>query len=119
MARGGARAGAGRKSKSPNKLTSIRQAMIAKACFNGLSPLDVMITAMRDAWDNKKVEDATKYAAMAAPYVHPKLASTELKVDDNRTADELSTDELERIAAAGRASAFAEAEGENGSDSLH
>ena len=119
MARGGARLGAGRKAKGQNKLTSFRQGMIAKAVQQGVTPLDVMIKAMREAWNKDDHEAAAKYAAMAAPYVHPKLASTELKVDDNRTADELSTDELERIAAAGRASALAETESENGSDSLH
>lgn len=119
MARGGARLGAGRKAKGQNKLTSFRQGMIAKAVESGVTPLDVLIKAMRQSWNKEDYEAAAKYAAMAAPYVHPRLASTELKVDDTRTADELSTAELERIAAAGRSSAAEEAEGQAGSDSLH
>ena len=67
MARGGARPGAGRKPGGRNKMT---QEAIAKGT-DGLSPLDYLLSVMRDAGaDEAKRIDAAK---AAAPYVHPKL----------------------------------------------
>lgn len=99
MARGGKRPGAGRKKGSVTKATVYRQEMLAKATADGISPLDVMITAMRAAWDAGNVQDAVQHAVHAAPYVHPRLASSEMKLDDKRTARDYSTAELEAILA--------------------
>ncbi|MGE0629768.1 MAG: hypothetical protein AB7O43_18340 [Hyphomicrobiaceae bacterium] len=68
-----------------------------------MSPLEVMVNLMRQAWDKKQYDDAAKYAAMAAPYVHPRLAAVEMSQDDNRDASTLTEPELERIASASSA----------------
>lgn len=86
MARGGYRPGAGRKPgtpgiKGPKPITKARKAIAEKILSDGdLTPLQVMIDAMRAAHQEGRVKDATTYAAMAAPYVHPKLASIDSKV---------------------------------------
>jgi hypothetical protein len=72
MARGGSRAGAGRKAGAPNKATAQQREAIAAS---GLTPLDYMLSIMRDEENPKDMRlDA---ANKAAPYVHPKLASVE------------------------------------------
>lgn len=63
-----------------------------------MSPLSVMLYSMwtyanRDNWDK-----ASFYAAMAAPYVHPKLASTTINATVRRSADEFDDTELVTIA---------------------
>ena len=79
MPRGGSRSGAGRKKGQRAKATQIRQAMIAKAAHNGLSPLDYMLQVMRDETAEKSAR--FQAAIEAAPYVHPKLANTTLQGD--------------------------------------
>ncbi len=74
MARGGQRAGAGRKSGTPNKANAEREAEVKAS---GLAPLDYMLKLMRDDQQTPAVRlDAAK---SAAPYVHPKLAAVEVK----------------------------------------
>jgi hypothetical protein len=59
----------GRKRGSPNRATAAKAAEIAKS---GLTPLDYMLSVMRDRdEDPSRRLDAAK---AAAPYVHPKLA---------------------------------------------
>lgn len=116
--RGGARPGAGRKKGSCTKLS---QAIRARAAATGVMPLEVMLTAMRQAWDEKDLATAVIYAEKAAPYVHPKLASTSVSIDDKRDLDDFDTHEL--IAAVHaqadpRGTAEAEA-GNREPDSLH
>ena len=80
---GGARPGAGRKKGSPNKASIARQRAIAKS---GLTPLQFMLRLMRDEGDEaasigeKIAFHALRFEAAkaAAPYVHPKLSSTEI-----------------------------------------
>lgn len=72
MAHGGKRPGAGRKHGSAT--TKTRE--IANAIAQGLTPLEYLTSIYRDpAVDEAKRIDAAK---AAAPYVHPRLASTEL-----------------------------------------
>lgn len=82
MANGGARPGAGRKPGGKNKRT---QEIAIKAAQEGATPIEVMLGAMRLAWDEaQKVDDfgervkaakaAADIAKEAAPYVHPKMA---------------------------------------------
>lgn len=74
MARGGARKGAGRKVGSVTKRT---REIAERAVTEGLTPLDYMLAVMRDeAADSARRDDMAK---AAAPYIHPRLASTELK----------------------------------------
>ncbi len=40
-----------------------------------LTPLDVLLKAMRQRWDENKTDEAVALAKAAAPYVHAKPAS--------------------------------------------
>jgi hypothetical protein len=79
MARG-AKTG-GRKKGSKNKATVEREAGIAeitaKAKAEGITPLEVMVGAMREAWGRNDKEAAARFAKDAAPYMHPRLAAVE------------------------------------------
>ncbi len=72
MARGGARAGAGRKAGSVTQRT---RAIAEGALNDGLTPLEYMLNVMRD----ELAEDSRRddMAKAAAPYMHPKLAAIE------------------------------------------
>jgi len=68
--RGGRRANAGR----PPGACNVRTREIAdQAIAMGLSPLEVMLAAMRVWVEAGDYESAVTVAAMAAPYVHPRL----------------------------------------------
>jgi hypothetical protein len=75
--KGGKRPGAGRKKGSITKATVYRQEMQARAVADGISPLDVMVTAMRQAWEKGDIKEAVSHAEKAAPYVHNRLAAVE------------------------------------------
>lgn len=80
MPRGGRREGAGRKKGSSH---AMREAYYSK---NGtlLMPLDYMLQVLRDP---KTPEDIKReMAKAAAPYVHPKLVSAQVKGDVSHTA---------------------------------
>jgi predicted nuclease with RNAse H fold len=91
MARGGKRAGAGRKKGSLSQKTRV----IAEcAASEGITPLEVMLKTMRSAWAKASrngetvtsFKDALIAAAMAekaAPYVHPRLAAQKHEVSGN------------------------------------
>lgn len=70
MARGGKRAGAGRPPGTPNRATQEQRDAVAAS---GLTPLDYMLSVMRDekADEGKRI-DAAK---AAAPYVHARLTA--------------------------------------------
>jgi hypothetical protein len=76
MARGGKREGAGRKAGS---VTAKTREVADKAAAEGLTPLDYMLSVLRD----EDMEPAARMdaAKAAAPYVHAKLASVEHKGD--------------------------------------
>jgi hypothetical protein len=78
--RGGARPGAGRPPGSKNH----RSAEVARqATEAGITPIEVMLSAMRDLWDEGTAEakrEAARIAKDAAPYVHPRLASIDQTV---------------------------------------
>lgn len=80
-ARGGARPGAGRKKGALTKRT---QEIVAKASAEGITPLEVMLGAMREAWDNGDKKEAATIAKDAAPFVHPKLAAIEHSGNQDR-----------------------------------
>ena len=70
--RGGRRPGAGRKRGAVTRRT---QEIAEKALANGITPLDYLLSVMRDATkDGAQRLDAAK---AAAPYVHPRLAAIE------------------------------------------
>jgi hypothetical protein len=72
---GGKRPGAGRPAGSRNRRTKEQIAAAAA----GVLPLDYLLTIMRDP--EQKPADRMTAAISAAPYVHPKLATTTLKGD--------------------------------------
>lgn len=72
MARGGKRIGAGR----PKGAATKRSREIAdRAAKEGLTPLEVMLTAMRKHAKEERWDEAASIAKDAAPYMHPRLAS--------------------------------------------
>lgn len=99
--RGGHRKGAGR----PRGAATRRTREIAdKASKDGLTPLEVMLKAMREHADNKDWDAAASIAKDAAPYMHAKLASVQHSGPNGgpiQTVDltNVSTDDLERLEA--------------------
>ena len=74
MPRGGRRPGAGRK---PGSLTRRTREIAEQAAGDGITPLEYMLAVMRDS--DEPAERRDEMAKAAAPYVHPKLAATELQ----------------------------------------
>ena len=74
MAHGGKRKGSGRRKGAKTQRV---QEIAEKATAEGVSPLEVMLGAMRQAWDASDKDAAARYAKDAAPYVHPRLAAVE------------------------------------------
>lgn len=73
--KGGAMPGAGRKKGSLNKKTVL---IAEKAAANGITPLEVMIQAMREVYNKEGAPAAVPFAKECAPYMHPKMANIEL-----------------------------------------
>jgi hypothetical protein len=69
---GGPRKGAGRKAGSAAKKT---REVANKAAESGITPLEVLLECMHSARNDGDVKATAFYANMAAPYMHPKLAS--------------------------------------------
>lgn len=74
MTHGGARTGAGRKA---GVLTSKTRAIAEQAIADGITPLEVMLHAMRAKYGEGDLVAAAALAKDAAPYVHPRLAAIE------------------------------------------
>ncbi len=72
----------GRKKGTPNKKN---QEIVQKALSVGITPLEVMLMAMKDAYDKGDLKEASGFAKDAAPYCHAKLASTEIKNPEGET----------------------------------
>ena len=73
MARGGSRPGAGRKRGGQCQKTQARLAIINRLGEGDMTPLDVMLAAMKDAVTRGDMAAAAGFAKDAAPYVHPRL----------------------------------------------
>ena len=82
--RGGRRSGAGRPVGSKNQ----RTAEIARAAAEaGITPIEVMLGAMRELWAQGTPEakrEAAEIAKDAAPYIHPRLASIDQAIREDR-----------------------------------
>jgi hypothetical protein len=74
MARGGKRAGAGRR---PGSVTTKTREIADRAIQDGVTPLEVMLKAMREHYSAERWDQAAAVAKDAAPYMHPKLAAIE------------------------------------------
>ena len=88
MPRGGVRPGAGRKRGAVTKKTT---EIAQRAAAEGITPLEVMLDAMRQAHKKKDLAAAAGFAKDAAPYMHPRLSAvaldlTGLSDDDLRNA---------------------------------
>src|SRR5215510_3032077 len=82
--RGGRRPGAGRPVGSKNQ----RTAEIARAAAeSGITPIEVMLGTMRELWAQGTPEakrEAAEIAKDAAPYIHPRLASIDQTIKEDR-----------------------------------
>lgn len=76
----GHKTGGGSRKGRPNKAAAARAAEAAKS---GLTPLDYMLRILRDSKADVSRRDWA--AEKAAPYVHPRLASLEQKIDASVT----------------------------------
>jgi hypothetical protein len=65
----------GAKDKAPRITAAAKQARAASS--EGMTPLEYMLTVMRDSAAEPERRD--RMASSAAPYIHPRLASTEVK----------------------------------------
>ena len=92
MPRGGARPGSGRKKGSPNKALA---AVHDRAMRAGSTPIEVLLSAMRGFWPHEP-EKAAQYAAMAAPYVHPRLSAVNAVTTVEHTGE--SGNDVRRLA---------------------
>ena len=72
MPRGGARPGAGRKKGAATKKT---RAVAVQAAAEGITPLEVMLEAMRQHHAAGNLSEAVEVAKLAAPYCHPRLST--------------------------------------------
>jgi len=79
--RGGKRKGAGRPKSADTPIGKLRQELTMRALKEGTTPLEVMLEAMREAYEQGGAAAAMPYAKEAAPYLHPKLSSVDAKVD--------------------------------------
>jgi hypothetical protein len=100
--RGGPKHG-GRVAGTPNKATVLRREALdqayAKAGFtpeqlDEITPLRAMLMCMHWAIERKDIQAVLAAASAAAPYVHPRLTSAEVRVSGELTSK--STAELER-----------------------
>ena len=97
MPRGGKRPGAGRKKGSADNRSVVQdRGFLTKPsraeAVSGLTPLDYMLSVLRDPKASVKRRD--EMAIAAAPYVHAILSVTALTMNDDKTLAELTTDEL-------------------------
>lgn len=81
MPRGGPRKGSGRPKSADTPEGKLRRELAIKALTEGRTPLEVMLEAMRDAYDSGGAAAAFIFAKECAPFMHPKLSAVEAKVD--------------------------------------
>lgn len=72
---GGARPGSGRKKGTANIKT---REIADRAAAEGITPLEVMIRAMREAYEAGGAIAAFPFAKDCAPFMHPRLATTQV-----------------------------------------
>lgn len=90
MARGGARPGAGRKKGA---ITTRTREIAEAALGSGLTPLDYMLSILRD--DQKPEAMRFEAAKAAAPFVHAKLAAVDANVNLGGISINISPDDAE------------------------
>lgn len=87
--------GAGRKKGSVNRKT---REIADKAAESGITPLEVMIQAMREVYEKDGAPAAVPFAKECAPYMHPKISNIELTGKNGGPVEysNLSDSELDR-----------------------
>lgn len=85
----GLKTGGGSRKGRPNKATAKREAEIAAS---GLTPLDFMLSVMRD--ESRETAERLDAARAAAPFVHPKLSAIEHNGKDGGPIETISRIEL-------------------------
>ena len=78
------------------------QEIAAIAMAEGITPLEVMLRAMRAAWEAGDMPTAVTRAKDAAPYVHPRLAATEVTGKDGGAVKFENVTDEDRVAALAR-----------------
>lgn len=91
MPSGGKRPGAGRPAGAATKRT---RAVADQAASEGLTPLDVMLRTMRDHAAADRWDEASKVAALAAPFVHPRLAAVDLSAESRVVIKDITDEPL-------------------------
>ena len=94
MARGGARPGAGRKTKAVRDAIDACEAAAKKPGNADMTPLDFMLATMRDEAQDMRLR--TAMAQAAAPYVHAKQA------EQAKGKKEQQLEDAQEIAASGK-----------------
>ena len=89
--RGGYRANAGRKPGSATKRT---REIADKAAAEGITPLEVMLEAMRRKVAANDYDGAAQHAKDAAPYMHPRLSNVEATGRDGGPIETITMIEL-------------------------
>lgn len=87
--RGGARKNAGRK---PGAATTKTREIANKASENGLTPLEYILSVMRD--ETTEPRERLSAAVAAAPYMHAKLSSVEVSGKDGGPVENITRIEL-------------------------
>lgn len=82
MPRGGARPNCGRKPGGSNAKT---RELAMRVAAEGITPIEVMVNTMRELWLSGDKVAASAIAKDAAPYMHPRLQSTEARVTSDVT----------------------------------
>jgi hypothetical protein len=108
---GGARPGSGRKPGTKNSATLAKQAaleeVIARAVMDECTPLEVMLSIMRDPASPAAMK--FEAAKAAAPYVHPRLSQVDSRVTRVNDVAELTPEQIDRLLAEGLADREAKA----------
>lgn len=80
MPRGGSKPGERRGGRKPGAANKRTREIADKALKEGLTPLEYLLFVLRDEAEERSVRlDAAK---AAAPYIHPRLQNTTVKVPD-------------------------------------
>lgn len=88
---GGKRPGSGRKKGTVSEATKERRRLAYEAKKNGITPLEYMLSILRDETADRKERFVA--AKEAAPYIHPRLSavehSGEMKISHEEALEQL------------------------------
>jgi len=84
----------GRTKGTLNRRTAAIKAVMDEGALEGITPLEVMLGAMRDAWEKGDKAQAANFAKDAAPYLHPRLANVQHSGDAENPVETVTRIEL-------------------------